>query len=340
MEIARRFWPYARPYRRQIALGVLLLMVVPAIDAVEIYLFKLVVDDVLVPQALAALWPIAAAYVGLALAGAVASFADDYVATWVGERFLLDLRAHVFGHVQSLSADQLGRRRVGDLLARLTGDVAAIENFLLSALGEGVGALTRIVFFAGAMFLLSWRLALAALIVAPLFLIAARHFARLVKRVAREKRRRTGSLTAGAEESLNSAPLVQSLNRQGVEVDRFKRESAAIMDAEMAATRVNGIFGPMAGFIVLLGGMLVIGAGVIALTARELTLGGLLIFITYLAQLYSPIRSLGTISNEVFAAAASAERVLELLNEQPTVADAPDAQPLPAPVQGLSSSTA
>ena len=334
LEIARRFWPFARPYRRLIALGLALLLVVPAIDAVEIFLFKLVVDDVLVPRELSALWPLAAAYVGLALAGAVASFADEYLSTYVGERLLTDLRASVYAHLQSMSPDQLAGRRTGDLIARLTGDVAAIESFLLSALGEGVGALARIVFFTGALFLLSWKLALAALIVAPLFLVVSRHFARLVKRVAREKRRRSGSLAAVAEESLNAAALVHTLNRQDHELERFRRESESIMDAELAATRVAGVFGPLAGFIELLGGLLVLAAGVLALSAGELTLGGLLVFVTYLAQLYSPIRSLGSLSNEVFAAAASAERVIELLDQRPTVADAPDARPLPRPVRG------
>jgi len=334
LEIVRRFWPFARPYRPWIVIGLLLLLVVPAIDTVEIYLFKLVVDDVLVPQELAALLPLALAYLGLAVLGGFASFADDYVATWVGERFLLDLRAKVYAHLHALSPAQLDRRRVGDLLARLTGDVAAIERFLLSALGEGVSAVARILFFAGALFVLSWKLALAALVVAPLFALLARSFARLVKHAAREKRRRSGSVTALAEQSLNAAPLVHTLNRQDAEVARFRHESAAIMDAELAATRINGVYGPLVGLLELLGGLLVIALGVMALSDGDLTLGGLLVFITYLAQLYSPIRALGNLSNEVFAAAAGAERVLELLNEAPTVADRPDAWPLPEPVRG------
>lgn len=334
LEIVRRFWPFARPYRGLILLGLLLLLIVPAIDTLEIYLFKLVVDDVLVPRDLAALAPLAAAYLGLALLGALISFADDYVATWVGERFLLDLRSSVYAHVQSLSPDQLGDRRVGDLLARLTGDVGAIERFLLGALGEGVGALARIAFFTGALLLLSWQLTVAALVVAPLFLILSRRFAKLVKHAAREKRRRTGSLSAVAEESLNAAPLVQTLNRQPAEVARFKRENASIMDAEMAATRISGLFGPLAGLVELLGGMIVLALGVVALTQGMLTLGGLLVFLTYLSQLYSPIRALGSLSNDIFAAAAGAERVLELLNEAPSVSDSEHARPLPQPVRG------
>jgi ABC-type multidrug transport system fused ATPase/permease subunit len=334
LAIARRFWPYARPYGRWLAVGLVLLCLTPAIDTLEIYLFKLVVDDVLVPQQLGPLPPLATAYLGLALLGGLVSFADEYLAAWVGERFLLDLRADVFAHLHSLSADQLGRRRVGDLLARLTGDVQAIERFLLATLGDAVSAAARIVFFTGALFLLSWKLALSALLVAPLFYLAARRFGALVKHAAREKRRRSGSLSVVAEESLNAAPLVQTLNRQRAEVERFRRDNAAIMDAELAATRIAALFGPLVGLIELLGGMLVIGFGVWALKSGDLTLGGLLVFIAYLAQLYSPLRSLGRLSNDVFAAAAGAERVIELLEERPTVADAPHARALPRPVRG------
>jgi ATP-binding cassette, subfamily B, bacterial len=175
------------------------------------------------------------------------SFGDEYVATWVGERFLLDLRGDLFAHLHALNTDQLGRRRIGDLLARLTGDVQAIERFLLSALGEGVSAAARILFFVGALFVLSWKLALAALLVTPLFYFASCRFARLAKNAAREKRRRSGSLGVVAEESLNAAPLVQTLNRQDAEVDRFRRDNAAIMDAELAATRIAALFGPLVG---------------------------------------------------------------------------------------------
>lgn len=204
---------------------------------------------------------------------------------------------------------------MGDLLARLTGDVSAIERFLLSALSEGVSAIAKIAFFAGALFLLSWKLALASLIVAPLFYVASRRFIGVIKHASREKRRRSGSLSAVAEESLNAAQLTQTLNRQDAEVQRFRTENAAIMDAEMASTRISGLFGPLVGLIELV--------------------GGLLVFITYLAQLYSPIRSLGQLGNDVFAAAAGAERVLELLDTQPAVVDRPGARPLTRPAAGL-----
>jgi ABC-type multidrug transport system fused ATPase/permease subunit len=327
-EMLRRFWPLARPYRGMIALGLLAAAIVPAIETAEIWIFKLVIDDVLVPRELEPLVWLALAYVGLALVGAVIGFADEYLAAWVGERFLLDLRTRVFAHLQGLSHHALDRRRRGDLLSRLTGDVQAIEAFVLAGIGDGLSAVLRILFFGGALFVLDWRLALVSLVVAPMFYLTARHFSRLSKEAAREKRRRTGSLSAVAEQSLDNAALVQSLNRQRDEVARFRREGERAMQAELGATRVRGAFTPIVDLIELTGALTVIALGTWALSRGDLTLGGMLVFLAYLSQLYGPVRDLGRLTQTMFAAAAGAERVVELLDERPSVFDAPGALPL------------
>jgi len=332
-EIFRRFWPDARPYRKQIAIGLLFLVLVPAIEAAEIWMFKLVVDEVLVPQELGPLLYIALAYVGLTLLGGLISFGDDYLAAWVGERFLLNLRTRVFAHVQGLSLHALDRRRLGDLLSRLTSDIQAIESFILSGIGDALSALVRIVIFGGVLLYLDWRLAAASLVLAPLFYVLARWFSKLVKHAAREKRRRGGSLSAVAEESLANAALVQSLNRQDAEVARFRHQGERIVEAELASTRIKSLFSPLIDLIELLGALIVIALGTWALTRGDLTLGGLLVFLAYLTQLYGPIRDLSRLSNTIFAAAAGAERVIELLEERPSVVDRPGAGAL-ADVRG------
>ena len=313
-EVIRRFWPLARPYRKPFVAGIALAALLPAVEAAEIWLFKLIVDDVLVAETLGPLAVCVPAMVGLALLGALLSFGDEYAATWVGERFTLALRTRLFAHLQRLEPDALDRRRHGDVLARLTGDVHAIETLLLSAVAELVQAAARLLFFAGALFLLSWKLALASLVVVPLFYFAARRFARLARRAARERRRRSGSLTAVAEEALANAALVQSANAQDHELARFRRENEGAIAAELAGTRISGLFAPVIDLIELAGAMIIIVLGTWALTAGDLTLGGLLAFLAYLAQLYRPVRDLSRLGQTVFEATAGAERVIELLD--------------------------
>ena len=324
-DVFRRFWPDARPYRRWIPVGLVLIAAVAVIETVEIWLFKFVVDEVLVPADLGPLPWIALAYLGLALLGALATFGDDYLATWLAERFLLSLRVRVFSHLQRLSLDVLNRRRIGDVIARVTADIQAIESFVLSGVADGLSAVLRIAFFAGALFVLDWQLALVSLVVAPLFFVVAQRFSRLIKQASREKRRRAGSVSAVTEESLVNAALVQAYNRQDTELERFRRENEGIVQAELASTRIRGLFAPAVSLIELGAVMLVLVAGTIALRDQRLTLGGLLVFVAYLTQLYGPVRELSSLSNTVFKALAGAERVIELLDERPLITDCPGA---------------
>jgi ABC-type multidrug transport system fused ATPase/permease subunit len=331
--VFRRFWPDARPYRRWIPVLLVLIAIGTAISTVEIWAFKLVVDEVLVPGTLEPLAWIAALYLGLTLLGAVVSFADDYLSTWIAERFLLGMRSRVFGHLQTLGLDVFDRRRTGDLISRVTSDVQAIEGFVLSGVADGLAAVLRIVFFAGALFILDWQLALIAIVVAPLFWIVAKSFSRLIKHASREQRRRSGSLSAVAEESFSNAALIQALGREPQELERFRRENEGMVQAELASTRIRGLYSPVVDLIELAGVLLVFALGTVAVTQGDLTIGGLLVFVAYLSQLYSPVRELSSLANAMFRALAGAERVIELLDERPRVVDAPGARPL-GPVRG------
>jgi ATP-binding cassette, subfamily B, bacterial len=324
----RRFWPFARPMRAALFVGVLFLLAVPAVEAAQVWLFKVLVDEALVPADLGPLGWIALIYVALFLVGAVLSFGDEYLSAWIGERFILSVRRRVYGHLLRQSPDVLDRRRLGDVLTRVTGDVQTIESFLLGGLGEGISALARIVLFTGALFYLQWDLALVSLVVAPLFWLSARRFSGAIRNASREKRRRAGSLGAVAEEGLANAALVQTTNRQTAEQTRFERESEGFMNAELAATRLRALFAPLAELIELAGVLLVLAWGTWALSNGGLTLGGLLAFLTYLGLLYRPARDLGHVATGVFEASAAAERVLELLDREPLVRERPNARRL------------
>jgi ATP-binding cassette subfamily B protein len=327
-EIFRRFWPHARPYRPWIALMLVFVVLVPAVDAATLYLFKILVDDVLVTQDIGPLVWIALAYLGLTVLGGIVSFFDDYLADWVGESFLLSLRRGFFEHLHGLSLDFFERRKLGDMLSRLSGDLAAIEQLVLSGVTQALAAVAQLVIFVGVLFYLNWKLALVSLFVVPLFYRAARYFSRKIKHASREQRRRSGSIGAVAEESLSNAALVQAYNRQEEEVDRFHRENLGNFRAKMASTRLSAAFSPLIDLIELSGVLVVIGFGTYLLTQGELTLGGLLVFIAFLNQLYDPVRELSGLVNTVYAASASAERIIEFMDERPSVEDYPQAQDL------------
>jgi ATP-binding cassette, subfamily B, bacterial len=302
-----------------VLLALAFLALAPAVQALTIWTYKLAVDRVLVPRDLNALVWVGGLFAALTVLAAVVSFGEDYLVGWVGSRFLLDLRARVFGHLQTLSLDYFDRRSVGDLISRLTGDVAAIETVVLSGLADGISYTLRIVFFSAALFVLDPLLTLAALAVTPAFWITTRRFSRTIKAASREKRRRIGAISAVADESLGNVAVVQAYNRQAAESARFAEQARAAFVAEVRVTRLRGIFSGVVDVIEMVGILAVIALGTLALSSGRLTLGGLMAFLAYLTQLYSPVRRLSRLANAVFAATASAERIAELLDQRPSL---------------------
>ncbi|MFH8384146.1 ABC transporter ATP-binding protein [Kitasatospora sp. NPDC018058] len=322
-EVFRRFWPYTKGGRRWLVVLLVLVSVGPVIEAAEIWLFKIVIDDMLIPHRLSLFLPVALAYAGLTLFSGTLSFAGQVTSTWVSERFLLILRSDVFRHVQGLSLGFFERRQLGDVLSRVTGDVDAVETFLLSGIVTAIGQLARLGVFVGLLLVLSWDLTLTALVAAPLFFLTARRFAKLIQAASRERRRRGGSISAVTEESLGNIALVQAYNRQDWEHSRFQRESVGRYHAAMASTRIGALYGPTVEFIELIGGLAVMGLGTWELVRGRLTLGGLMVFLALLSQLYSPIRSMSGLGNAFYSASAAAERIIELLDQRPQVAAPP-----------------
>lgn len=319
VEVFRRFWPYARPYRTWLFVTLIFVALSPAVEAATIWMYKILIDGVLIPKDFGLLGWVVLAYLGLTLLQGAVGFVDDYLSAWVGERFLVSLRTDFFGHLHSLSMDFFERERLGDTLARLSDDVDAIEELVLSGVASAVSYVFRLVFFVGALFYLQWRLAIVALLVAPLFWVAARYFSRRIKSASREERRLDGSVGAVAEESLSNAALVQAYNRQDWEVSRFHRENLAGFRAGMVSTRLSALFSPLVSLIEIAGVLVVIVAGVYELSQGRLSIGGLLIFLVFLSQLYSPIRGLSGLLNTVYSASAGAERILEFMDREPAV---------------------
>lgn len=324
-EVFRRFWPHARPYRRLLPLVLFFVALVPAIEAATIWMYKVLVDEVLIPRQFDLLVWVLLAYAGLQLAEGVATFCDEYLSDWVGGRFIVSLRTEFFAHLHNLSLAFFDRQRLGDVMSRVTDDVEEIEDLMLSGLASAVSYFFQLLFFTAALFYLNWQLALLSLFVVPLFWLAARHFSRKIKSAAREERRRSGSIGAVAEESLSNVALVQAYDRKAEEVRRFHTENEGSFRAQMAATRLSSLFSPLVNMIELAGIVVVVAFGAYQLSQGNLTVGGLLVFMVFLGQLYRPVRGLTGLINSFYAASAGAERIIEFLDEEPSVTEREDA---------------
>ena len=231
------------------------------------------------------------------------------------------LREHVFDHVQQLPPHFFQRHRQGDLLSRLTGDVESIETMVVSGLVGAASALFSALFYAAAAFWLRWDLAAATFVLAPLFWLAARRFSGSIKDVSREGRVADGAITSVVEESLSNIVLTQAYDRRDAERRRLHEEASAWFRASVRSTRLNEAYEQLVAVIETVCVLAVIGIGAWEISTGRMTLGQLLAFAAFLGYLYPPVRGLAQLGLTVNAATAGAERLIEILDVRPSVAD-------------------
>lgn len=316
-----RFWPLTRADRRWYVLVCVCVIAAAVCETVAILLFGHLTDHALEQGSLAAFWHPATAWLGVAVLGAIIGYLGNSLAFWSGERFVRRLRAHVFGHVQELPPDFFQRHRRGDLVERLSGDVEAIEQLVVSSAIGVVSAVFRIVLFSAAAIWLRWDLALVTFALAPLLWLAAKIFTGPIRRFARSERVADGAITSVLVESLGTIELTQAYNRKPAEETRLDREAGAWMRASVSGARRSELYEQVVEVLETLCVLGVIGLGVWEISRGRMTLGALLSFAAFLGYLYPPLRSLGELNLTATAATAATERLTEILSAAPSVTD-------------------
>ncbi|MEU1401462.1 ABC transporter ATP-binding protein [Streptomyces sp. NPDC005728] len=317
----RRFWPLTRGLRRWLVLIWVCTVLAALAETAAILLFSDLTDHALQKGSLAAFWSPAVQWLGIAVVGALVAYAGNSLAAWVTERFVMRLREHVFDHVQQLPPHFFQSHRQGDLLSRLTSDVEAIETMVVSGLVGAASAAFSALFYAAAAFWLRWDLAAATFVLAPLFWLAARRFSGSIKDVSREGRVADGAITSVVEESLGNIVLTQAYDRRDAERRRLREEANAWFRASVRSTRLNEAYEQLVQVIETVCVLAVIGIGAWEISTGRMTLGQLLAFAAFLGYLYPPVRGLAQLGLTVTAATAGAERLIEILDVRPSVAD-------------------
>ncbi|MEV7392244.1 ABC transporter ATP-binding protein [Streptomyces sp. NPDC091215] len=317
----RRFWPLTRGLRRWLLIVWVCTVIAALAETEAILLFSDLTDHALQKGSLSAFWSPAGKWLAIAIVGAIVAYAGNSLAAWTTERFVMRLREHVFDHVQQLPPHFFQRHRQGDLLSRLTSDVDAIETMVVSGLVGAASALFSAIFYAAAAFWLRWDLALATFVLAPLFWLAARRFSGSIKDVSRQGRVADGAITSVVEESLGNIVLTQAYDRRDAERRRLGEEANAWFRASVRSTRLNEAYEQLVQVIETICVLAVIGIGAWEISTGRMTLGQLLAFSAFLGYLYPPVRGLAQLGLTVTAATAGAERLIEILDVQPSVTD-------------------
>lgn len=333
--------------RRSVIVAALSLLGVIAMELLAPWPLKFVFDHILLarplPDQLAGLQGLlslgsgtalavcAAAIAAIALLAGGFSYLQIYTTAKVGYSITYRLRGALFGHLQRLSLAYHQRSRSGELLTKVASDTNLLRDVFSDwALTTIAHALTLTAMLS-VMFWLNWRLALVVASTLLPLLVVIFILNKRVKASAHEQRRTEGAMASRLNEVLSSIALVQAFGRQSYEEDRFRAEIAGNYESGMRSARTTAAITKTIAVVTAAGTAIAVLVGAQQVLAGRLTPGELLIFLAYVGSLYKPIRDLGKLSAKFSRAAASVQRVGEILDIEPDTIDAPDALDLRKP---------
>lgn len=329
-----RLLAFLGPYWRRMVAAFVLMLIASGLSLAAPYLIKLAIDQHIAQGDTTGLSRVAlltaGAFVGLYLA----SMGQQYWLSWVGQRVLATLRAQLFQHLQQLPLGYHDTHIVGVTLSRVINDVAVINQLLSEGLVTLVGDVLVLVGIVIVMLSMSPRLALLSFSVLPLMALATYLFARRAKVAFRNTRSSVAAVVGDLAEDISGMRVIQAYAQEDMSQERFDEVNRANREAHVAAMSLSFVFLPSVEFLGMLATAIVLWFGGLSVARGELTLGVIVAFLSYVTRFFQPIRELSQLYTTVQAAMAGGERVLELLDTQPEVADQPGASEMPS-IEGL-----
>lgn len=328
-----RLLAYLRPYRRQMVLAFLSMLVVSALTLLTPYLLKVAVDQYITLGDQAglvriSLWTVAA-FVGLYFSTA----GEQYLLSWVGQRVLANLRSALFIHLQRLSLSYHDTHIVGVTVSRVMNDVATINDLLSQGIITLMGDALVLVGIIIIMLVMSPKLALITFIVLPLMVLLTMWFSKRAQVAFRETRIRVAKVVGDLAEDIAGVRVIQAFGQEDSSQERFNQVNEANRMANINAMNLSFIFLPSIEFLGILSTAIVLWFGGRAVAREEVTLGVLVAFLSYVTRFFSPIQELSRMYTTMQAAMAGGEQVINLLDTVPDVQDHEHAALMP-PVVG------
>ena len=272
----------------------------------------------------------ALAVLGIAVVGAVCSYVEKYVTTSVGQWVTHDLRRTLYSHIQRLSLSYHDHKQTGDLISRVTGDIDAIQSFIVSGLLDSMINSLTLVGMLGVMLYLNWRFTLIALSVAPFLFLVVFSYTRRIKKASREFRKKEGEIVSVMQEVLSSIHVVKAFAREEYEQKRLEEESLEGVEIGLKARSLKAKLAPLVELMVAVGTCLVLWFGARMVLTGVLSAGSLVVFILYLGKMYKPMQQLSKMTDAYSKAAVGYERIREVLDTRNEIKDIPGARRAPA----------
>lgn len=327
-----RLLSYLRPYRGWIVVALIAMVISAGLGLVIPLAIGQVVNLITGDQAL----PVVqiAQLLGIVMIGQLLTgIIQTYCLSFVGERVVSDLRIAAYEHLQKLDLAFFEQRRTGEITSRITNDVTLIQTTVTNSLPTLLGGVIELVGAVALMLVVSWQLSGLALILVPTLVLIGVFFGRWLRQISTAVQDRLADATSILEETVAGVRVVRSFRREDYEIARFRAAVEATFATALKLARIRAIFQPAMSLAVWMALIGILAIGGYLVSTGVLTTGSLISFLFYAVMAAGSMGVFASLFAQLQEALGATTRVFELLDQQPLVADAPDAIPLP-PIEG------
>lgn len=330
-ETFKRILKFAAPYRTYLIIFLILIILDAAIGVVNPLLYKTIIDKGILGKNTDLIIKVAFLVGFLSIADAILSFAQRYFSARIGEGLIFDMRTKVFSHIQQMPIAFFTRTQTGALVSRLNNDVLGAQEAFTDVLSTVIGNAISVILILGAMLILSWQLTLVALVLLPLFLIPAQFFGRHLAEITRESYSLNAEMNTTMIERFNvaGALLAKLFGNPKKEDELFQEKARRVRDIGISQAMYTRIFFISLILTASIATAIVYGWGGVLAVQKILDVGTVVALTAYLNRLYQPLTSLSNIQVDVMTALVSFERVFEVIDLPPMIAQKPHAKKIP-----------
>ncbi len=329
--ITRRIAGFARPYRKLLAIFLGLIIADVLVTVANPLIFKAIIDNGILKGNTSLVIGLALLVAVLAVIDAGLSLWQRWVSARVGEGLIFDMRKRVYSHVQNMPIAFFTRTQTGALITRLNNDVLGAQQAFTDTMSSVVGNVITVVVTLTVMFYLSWQVTLIALVLLPVFMFPARWVGRRMAGLTREAYALNAEMNTTMTERFNvsGALLVKLFGDPKAESHLFDTRAARVRDIGITQAMYTRVF--MVGLLLTasLATAFVYGWGGVMTIHGELEIGTIVALTAYLGRLYAPLTALSNVQVDIMTALVSFDRVFEVLDLEPMIADKPDAVDVP-----------
>ena len=319
---SRRLLRYALKYRGSFLAGFICVIATAAVGVAAPWVLKYAIDDLMLSVDADTIRFYAVALVALAAVGGFFRFLMRRIIIGASRDIEYDLRNDFFAHLQRLDLAYFQRHRTGDLMSRATNDLAAVRMLVGPAVMYSTTTVLVFVVAIGLMFSINARLTWYAMVPLPCVSVFVAYFGSIIHRRFGHIQEQLSEISAMTQETLSGVRVVRAYRQEPFEIERFRLANEEYVRRNRALIRVQAMYFPSLGFLMGIGGLLVLWLGSLDVVAGEMSVGELVAFNAYLMMLTWPMIAFGWVTNLLQRGMASWKRILEVLDAQPGVTDA------------------